>query len=95
MTLAICACTAPADTFTAAEDTAANTIPPAQTPGTRSTTGSGETERETEREIETAAEEEKTPFSTDMVIANLNIKHGADGLDKVAGAIREVSPDII
>ena len=90
MTLALCACTAPADTFTAAEDTAADTIPPAQTPGMQSTTGSGETERVTE-----STAEEKTPFSTDMVIANLNIKHGAEGLDKVAGTIREVSPDII
>lgn len=80
-----------AATVTAAEDTsAAETIPPAQTPGMQSTTGSGETERVTE-----STAEEKTPFSTDMVITNLNIKHGAEGLDKVASAIREVSPDIM
>ena len=103
MTLALCACTAPADTFTAAEYTedpgTDRDNAPKLTTGTQSVTGSDETERETEleteRETETAAEEEKTPFSTDMVIANLNIKHGSEGLDKVAGAIREVSPDII
>lgn len=33
--------------------------------------------------------------SSEIVLANLNIKHGAEGLDNVASAIREVSPDII
>ena len=32
---------------------------------------------------------------TELVLATLNIKHGAEGLEKVAEAIREVSPDII
>ena len=33
--------------------------------------------------------------STEIVLATLNIKHGAEGLDTVAEAIREISPDII
>ena len=33
--------------------------------------------------------------SIELTLANLNIKHGAEGLDKVAEAIREISPEII
>ena len=33
--------------------------------------------------------------STELVLATLNIKHGAQGLDTLATAIKEVSPDII
>ena len=32
---------------------------------------------------------------TELVLATLNIKHGAEGLEKIAEAIQEVSPDII
>ena len=32
---------------------------------------------------------------SEMMLANLNIKHGAEGLDRVAEAILEISPDII
>ena len=37
----------------------------------------------------------ESPVSTDITLATFNIKHGAEGLDQVADAIREVSPDII
>ncbi len=35
------------------------------------------------------------PVSMEIRLATLNIKHGAKGLDTIAAAIREVSPDII
>jgi len=35
------------------------------------------------------------PAGTELVLATLNIKHGAEGLDKIAAAIRDVSPDLI
>lgn len=38
---------------------------------------------------------DKKIFSTELVLATLNIAHGAKGLDVVAQAIRDVSPDII
>lgn len=38
---------------------------------------------------------DKKTFSTEIVLATLNIAHGAAGLDVVAQAIREISPDII
>ena len=37
----------------------------------------------------------RSAVSTDLVLATLNIKHGAEGLEKIAQAIRDVSPDII
>ncbi|MBR4587137.1 MAG: hypothetical protein IKO30_02350, partial [Lachnospiraceae bacterium] len=30
-----------------------------------------------------------------LTLATLNIKHGAEGLDKIAEAIKDISPDII
>ena len=39
--------------------------------------------------------DEHTVKSTDLVLATLNIKHGAEGLDRIADAILEISPDII
>ena len=51
-----------------------------------------ETTSGTEIETETT---EKGPLSTELVLANLNIKHGAEGLDTIAEAIKEISPDII
>lgn len=53
------------------------------------TVGSVDTE-----ETETPATEE-VPDEIEITVATFNIKHGADGLDKVAGAIRSVSPDIV
>ena len=35
------------------------------------------------------------PLSTELVLATLNIQHGAEGLDTIAEAIKEISPDII
>ncbi len=37
----------------------------------------------------------QSTVSTEIVLATLNIKHGAEGLETVAEAIREISPDII
>ena len=51
-----------------------------------------ETESATE---ETAPDTEMIPDEIEITVATFNIKHGADGLDKVAGAIRSVSPDIV
>ncbi len=51
-----------------------------------------ETESATE---ETAPDTEEVPDEIEITVATFNIKHGADGLDKVAGAIRSVSPDIV
>ena len=35
------------------------------------------------------------PESLELTLATLNIKHGAEGPEKIAAAIREISPDII
>lgn len=51
-----------------------------------------ETESATE---ETAPDTEMIPDEIEITVATFNIKHGADGLDKVADAIRSVSPDIV
>ncbi len=51
-----------------------------------------------ESSSENTTEEEKRAgrdVSIDIVLATFNIKHGAEGLDKIAEAIMEVSPDII
>jgi endonuclease/exonuclease/phosphatase family metal-dependent hydrolase len=50
------------------------------------------TEEFTDTETEST---EKGPLSTELVLATLNIKHGAEGLDTIAEAIKEFSPDII
>ncbi len=45
---------------------------------------------------ETATENvEPRSVETTITLATYNIKHGADGLDRIAEAIREISPDII
>ena len=54
-------------------------------PGTSSGNGSA-----TQGSTDTAG-----PDSTELMLASLNIKHGAEGLEKIAEAIREISPDII
>lgn len=38
---------------------------------------------------------DRTGVETEIVLATLNIKHGEEGLSKIAEAIMEVSPDII
>ena len=35
------------------------------------------------------------PASMDITLVSLNIKHGAEGLETIAAAIRELSPDIV
>ena len=40
-------------------------------------------------------QESRSDTGTELMLATLNIKHGAEGLDKIAEAVREVSPDII
>ena len=81
--------TAPAETA-APENTGA--------PAAESTSASGETAgqpaaaEQTTEESTTAA---PGPLSMEITLATLNIKHGAEGLDTIAAAIREVSPDII
>ena len=35
------------------------------------------------------------PVSMDITLVSLNIKHGAEGLETIAAAIRELSPDIV
>ncbi len=50
----------------------------------RSTPASGTAEANTEGRV-----------SLELTLANFNIKHGAEGLENVAQAIREIAPDII
>ena len=67
---------------------------------TSDTEAASDTEMSSDTEVSsdpgTTAESETT-VETDLILtlATLNIKHGAEGLDTVAEAIREVSPDII
>ncbi|MBQ6294101.1 MAG: endonuclease/exonuclease/phosphatase family protein [Lachnospiraceae bacterium] len=80
---------APAET-TAPENTGA--------PAAESTSASGETAGQPAASEQTAEENTTAapgPVSMEIRLATLNIKHGAEGLDTVAAAIREVSPDII
>ena len=39
--------------------------------------------------------EKQSDSGQELVLATLNIKHGAEGLEKIAEAVQEVSPDII
>ncbi|MBR0235858.1 MAG: endonuclease/exonuclease/phosphatase family protein [Clostridia bacterium] len=63
------------------------------------TTGSGaeNTPGATQNESATgeSGTDEPRAALTEIVLATFNIKHGAEGLDKVAQAIYDVSPDII
>jgi len=62
-------------------------------PVTETTTGDVS---EAAADITTGTETEEQHFAEmNLVLATLNIKHGAEGLDIIAEAIREVSPDII
>lgn len=75
---------------TAGEASSDNGSTTENSPG-EATTGSGYTTQDISGETTTVQEF----FSREITLATLNIKHGAEGLDTVATAIREVSPDII
>lgn len=75
--------------MTEESETASNTAADAVTEYT-------ESEDNTATKIEIITEStERAPVNMEMVLATLNIKHGAEGLDTIAEAILEVSPDII
>ncbi|MBR3539623.1 MAG: hypothetical protein IKN79_11205, partial [Eubacterium sp.] len=71
-------------------------------PGTQSITESltepvkGESSSTATEEAPTEPVSSEQPaISMQLTFATLNIKHGEEGLDKVADAIRDISPDII
>ena len=93
---------APAETTAALPETTAGPAAettPAQTPESSAGPAAVTTEEipvTTEQPVITTEEStEHVPVSTELVLVTLNIKHGAEGLDKVAAAIREISPDIV
>ena len=94
----LCACTEntrPTESFSESGQSV-----PAEPTGTAElTAGSTSASEQTAAEEHTAEEQttsdEKTVFSAELVLATFNIKHGAEGLDKIAAAISEISPDII
>lgn len=55
-------------------------IPSSESPSERSAEGASDT---------------RDPVSTKLVLASFNIKNGSEGLEKIADAIKEISPDII
>ncbi|MCR4839544.1 MAG: endonuclease/exonuclease/phosphatase family protein [Eubacterium sp.] len=82
--------TIPATTHTTAlatENTSAETADPSSE-STTDTTSESATETTTDPT-------EKHVSSMDLTLATFNIKHGAEGLDKISEAILDISPDII
>ena len=79
------------------QDTAENGSGATATEQGTAENGSGATDTEqgtAENGSDTTATEQDVTVS-EMMLANFNIKHGAEGLDRVAEAILEISPDII
>lgn len=66
-----------------------------ESPSAEADTNSSVTESVTDSLTTETATENVEPRSVAMTLATYNIKHGADGLDRIAEAIREISPDII
>ena len=103
--LLLCACgkNPPAESTPAPETAKTTEAPAAET--TRAAAESTAAPAETGTEEETTVPEPTTtepeptteagPVSLEIVLATFNIKHGAEGLENVAAAIRDVSPDII
>ncbi len=99
---ALCACSESAPSFmkaTVAETTAEyepdTVTDAAKTPADTETLPATDEETAEQTKNVTETGEPAQPAEMRMVIATLNIKHGADGLDRLADAIREISPDII
>ena len=68
---------------------------PAASSGSESSGQTAHPEESSTGSEQPAVTAEPVPAETELVLATLNIKHGAEGLDRVAAAIREISPDIV
>jgi len=99
--------TSPSEATTAASDTTAGTADTSATTETDTTVAETDTAKTeaasdvitttTDTPVTEPTEAVTEPRTVDLTVtlATYNIKHGADGLDKIAEAIREISPDII
>lgn len=95
--LSACAEKTPSLESTAGSESTAASKSTTASEGTAASNSSAASESASAQAV-TSSPESPSPdeaAGTELVLATLNIKHGAEGLENIAAAIREISPDII